>query len=575
MNIEKLLEGAELLSFEGLMSVFRFGISRRANSHEIDALLLLENRLSLGIPDTSRRGSLEDACRFLEALDEAERFQTVLDLIVAASTNTPWPESEFVKELVEVTKTKEIVRFSFTSSMLPCLMHAFAARMVESKTYRMYAIRYAGIENDVPLMALASIFLELPIYVESGPPWNPDPVLDDSEPNNEEPDLEVSLPPEIFTKRQAPHLKESVKSSQLPRAVDRGKFDIESVMLQYLGGSEAPAMVFVSKNFVTSTKQSRLAVRRQLLETRRIIRVAELGPTYSYKYLIEFSKLDNSNDHIHMAAVSGRHEITLADMYTQEHRGSFQNVSIEEIQHAGSTLLPSRFLGKGPVGGDSFVEILMSVQKPAKLRLADLFKVIRPKTIKNDPVGDFDIQEVRAGDISRNGEITGASRKLRVRETLAINLEEQKIKSGDILFAHRSPIGHVAYVTDQDIQNDSIWAAQALMVLRPRVAKSSSSYCDPKVLFMYLLTAKVQASWAEEAVGQRSPAIPIERIERFAIPNNLLANRASQRKAGEECYADQILALFQIHQEQLAKAKELQNLIEGGLKKVWKTAWTA
>ena len=82
-------------------------------------------------------------------------------------------------------------------------------------------------------------------YTEAGPPWAPDMLFDDGEPNAEPPDLEISFPPESFREADAPGLEASIREWKVPRAVDRGGYDLESVMLAYLGDSEAPALAIV------------------------------------------------------------------------------------------------------------------------------------------------------------------------------------------------------------------------------------------------------------------------------------------------------------------------------------------
>lgn len=208
--------------------------------------------------------------------------------------------------------------------------------------------------------------------------------------------------------------------------------------------------------------------------------------------------------------------------------------------------------------------------------------MIRPKTTRKDPVGTFEIQEVRAGNISRNGEIVGSLSRVTVRSTLEGGLEEQVIKPGDILFAHRGAIGRVAYVTESNVQEGKIWASQTLMIFRARKKTSNDRaalYCDPRILFMYLLTSDVQKSWSKVATGDHSPAVPIGQIESFVLPGNLLLpKKPNQRVTGDKstlfsACIDLILSEFQNRQNDLKKLHEVQEGMNDGLARVWDAAW--
>ena len=189
------------------------------------------------------------------------------------------------------------------------------------------------------------------------------------------------------------------------------------------------------------------------MEATRINRVSELTTTTPHQVLIELQPTNGFDEHIKMETSHTIERFIGIHRYGKQLRGKSEVVSIEEIHSAGDTLVPTRFLSKGPVGGRGLSAQFTNLRTPTKFRLADLFEIIRPKTTRDDPVGDFRIQEVRAGDITPNGEISGASRKIFIRETLERGLADQVIKSGDVLFAHRGPIGRVAYVRDTDVQD--------------------------------------------------------------------------------------------------------------------------
>lgn len=173
-------------------------------------------------------------------------------------------------------------------------------------------------------------------------------------------------------------------------------------------------------------------------------------------------------------------------------------------------------------------------------------------------------------------------RRITVRSTLAAGLEEQIIKPGDILFAHRGPVGHVAYVSDADVQGGDMWAGQTLLIFRARkrsASDRSGQYCDPRALFMYMLTPDAQRSWRGLAIGDRSPAIPIGQIESFRLPENLLLpNKPRQTNlpigsARPRNYTEILLAEFQLRQEKLKELGLIQSSLDDGLDRVWKASW--
>ncbi|MEP2878157.1 MAG: hypothetical protein ABJP13_00040 [Sulfitobacter sp.] len=566
-------------SCEGLTRLLRFAIGMRKSDADKAALERLEKRFGLAPYDPQFRGALEDFSRHLDGLEHIQRFDAVCALISDAIGEKEAVEDELVADLLQISQNERILRFSFAPSLLICLQHAHMTQPAHSGC----EVRYAGVGPDKELAAFASLFLNLAVYTESNPPWKPDMLFDDGEPNTEHPDLEISFPPAEFKLIDAPHLEESVRASGLPRAVDRGKYDLESVMLEYLCETEGSALIFTSENFLSSTKQSRLLARQHLLDHFRLRKVTELTTGQPHRFLIEIDPMGQVNEEIQMAvaATSGRPSRTGEGRKLNRRKSAF--IPVSDIRSAGDTLKPSRYLVTGPAGGQNLAEHFNNVFRPAKYRLADLFEIIRPKATKHDPVGTFAIQEVRAGNISANGEITGELRKIVVRSTLAIGLEEQVIKPGDILFAHRGPIGHVTYVTSTDVEDTNIWASQTLLIFRPRRRSSrdrNAMYCDPKVLLMYLLTPAVREVWRKLATGDRSPSIPIGQIESFHLPENLILSKKPKKVGGQaepaspESYTDQILAEYQSRQEQLIRLQDIQASMNDGLVRVWETAWT-
>jgi len=427
-------------------------------------------------------------------------------------------------------------------------------------------------------MACASLFLNLPIYTETGLPWDPDTILDDGDPNFEKPDYEISFPPAVVRLDDAYELEDSIRAQELPRAIDRGKYDIESVTVSHLSSCEWPATIGVTSDFLSSTKQSRLIARQRMLADQRISKVSHLNKAEPPKFFIELAKPGYMNDSINMSQSP--------DLRSPKDKKPFfsnaRDVSYDEIRSAGHSLMPSRYMTKGPAGGNGIVEVIRNEFKEKKFNLSELFEVIRPKETKNAAEGTLEIQELRAGNITPNGEIEGRLRNVSIRATRMPSLDEQVVKAGDILLAHRGSIGHVAYITETDNTNIGLWAGQTLFILRERKLTSSSKskiYCDPRVLFMYLLTPKVHEHWRSILTGDKNPSIPIGEVESLGLPENIVLPTKPRRGIspknvkGASGYVEQVIFDFEKRQAMLLQVRELQKDMDDGLKRVWDTAW--
>lgn len=531
MNIEGIFSEAGLLNNEGLALLFRYGVRKHADKEARQTLKRVEKRFGLKIYLTSHSGLLSDAVLLLKSLDENERFETVCNLILAANVGKVSIDPQLNDDIIQLCRSQDIVRFSFEGSMLICLVYGRALIGTSRMARTVEPIRYAGIGSDVHLMAFASIFLGLPTSVEVGPPWQPDMLFDFDEPIIDLPNLEISFPPAVVYAKDSGHLEDSIRSCKLPRAVDRGKYDVESVMLQYLENSSSAAIAFVSQEFLTTPKLSRYTARNQLLKSSRLRRVTEL--VYSqpktapeFRFAVELNPGDEFLKLIQMTRVQSLLEFRSAR--ARQMRGKNQRVTIDDIALHGKTLLPSRFLGVGPVDADTLSNLYAKMRKPGGTRLADLFEVIRPKTTRHESQGELTIHEVRAGDITEQGEISKASRQICVRETIGPNLASQELRTDDILLAHKGPVGRVAYIDSESASGDQdarLWAAQSILVLRARKqqsAQAGSPTCDPKIMFMYLLSPQIRKHWQEASTNVRSPSLSIANIERLEIIEPLL-----------------------------------------------------
>lgn len=570
-------------SCEGLTRLFRFAVRIRVDDTDRAALRRLEKRFGLLAYEPQFRGGLEDLAKHLDGLERDQRFAAVYGLISGALSVDEKLDAATLEELLHVSKAKRIVRFSFAPFFLLCLRHAYETQPADQAGPYGYVVRYAGIGPDKELMAFACLFLKLAVYTEPNPPWDPDAVFENGEPNSEPPDLEISYPPANFHLQDATQLEESVRKSRLPRAVDRGKYDLESVVLEYLCDAKSSALVFTSELFLASTKQSRLLTRQHLLDLLRIRQVSELTLSQPHQFAIELGDAGREHEVVRMAKTSNFAHLSRASSIDSPVHSKSALIPVEDIRSAGDCLRPGRYLGTGPAGGQDLAARMKNTLSPTKYRLADFFEIIRPKTTKSDPVGTLSIQEARAGNISANGEISGDLRRITVRSTLSAGLEEQIIKPGDILFAHRGPVGHVAYVSDAEVQGGDVWAGQTLLIFRARrrsASDRSGQYCAPRALFMYMLMPDVKSSWRRLAIGDRSPAIPIGQIESFRLPENLLLPNKPRQTAlsigstPPRNYTEILLAEFQLRQNKLKELSLIQSNMNEGLDRVWKASWS-
>ncbi|MEO9844488.1 MAG: restriction endonuclease subunit S [Roseobacter sp.] len=565
----------DLNSFEGLTRLFQFGVGVRDDKNSQTELSLLEERLELSSYTPSTQGALEDTIKYLNSLGYEGRFERACELIAGATDYRSVLNAKHRKTLLEAIDGKDRIRFSFSEMVLPCLRHA---KKKQNSLSENIEIRFSGTGPDTHLMAMAALFLELPVYVETNPPWDPD-ILIDNEPDVKPLDLEVTAPPLEFVASRAPELEQSVRRSRLPRAVDRGKYDLESVMMNYLSSAEPAALAFVSVTFAKAPKQSRLKARQNLIDNLRIRRMTELQHSSSPLIAIETTSSEEISEKIRMVASTSLQDFAIHDYDCPELRGKSENVTRDEIKSAGDTLFPSRYLARGPTGGNSISTAFRNIRTPPKHRLVDLFEIIRPKALKKDAAGDAVVTELRPSDISMRGDLHGTSRVVNVRAGSESNFDNQKLSEGDVVFAHRGPVGRVCYITQEDIAETDLWAAQSLMIFRPRksTSKKPIPYFDPRILYMYLSTPKVQDDWLKLAIGDRSPAIPIGEVERFALPEGLIIDRKLAKSKDGRYDPDssygQLRDAFRERQATLRSVRTLETKLDDDLEKVWDVFW--
>lgn len=300
-------------------------------------------------------------------------------------------------------------------------------------------------------------------------------------------------------------------------------------------------------------------------------------PKQITRFAVELGAADQHYDNVIMKSADRLPQ--QLEFEAREHRGANQTISPGEIENLRGILLPSKYLGDGPTAGKNIKKAFRNRHRPARTRLADLFHVIRPKTTRNDTTGTLLLTEVRAGDITQLGEIAETSRQLLLTDTKKEKLKEQELRLGDILLAHRGPVGRVAYYIPRlgdDGDDLKVWAGQSVMILRARTKSADQigrPACDPRMLFMYLQSPVIQKYWRETATDIRSPSLSIGSIERLEIAEPLLVfkNKSKENVAHNKKFSARqklFLKAFQTRQDNLVKINRIQLRLERDLNRV-------
>ncbi|PZX12825.1 hypothetical protein LX81_03532 [Palleronia aestuarii] len=588
MNLEGILREAGLLTFAGLAGLFRIGLLRRCD--QLSRIFVENTDIRLGVEKFASKtpGVLTDGAVFLDGQSWDNQFEYACDLISLASDDgvtSSWPDRNVAKKFVSPISLDKVTRFSFEPAIHPCLLHARDLAALNLPPHRTpdYPVRYAGIGEDVRLMAFATRFLDLRVYVDTGPPWERSVPFEEDEPSTDDPDIEISFPPNKQQLQDMDHLKASVLAMRVPQSLARGRLDVESVMLRYLSQQSASARIVVSENVLAGRRRSNHTVRSELVEARRIKHITELPLAPANRQPDSRFILDlDTDDHPNASFVVRRSDLLSTwpewTPTIRERRGAVQQVSYDEVRAANGSLAPVRFLSTGPLRGGSIAKIISRGREPERVRLSDVFDVIRPKTTRGEQWGEERVTEVTPSDISDYGEILGTSRKISVREGIFVRLEEQKLRVNDIVLALKGPVGRVGHIPMRAASEErhDWWASQSLVIIRAKrrtAAEAGRPSCDPRLLFMYLLTPLLRNHWRDIATNPRSPTIPLEEIERLALPEGLYKiGTLTDTRSGEEMAAARtaILAEFDTLRNNLLARRELDQQLDDGLAKVCK-----
>ncbi|WP_372991055.1 hypothetical protein [Sulfitobacter sp.] len=438
-----------------------------------------------------------------------------------------WDESE--GDLLEppvfedryVVKWPLSVRFSYAGSVRVCLRYA---RKVQSFN-KNSEVRFAGFAADRPLMQSLSDLLRLGIVVERGLPW---------ERHWHEPAAaEVMMPPSpIQLKTDDPRVGEA---NMGPSSVffSRGRLDLEVLALRdAVENVSCRTIICLSDGTLEKRSKDPSAARSLICRRDRLSAVLHAPKGVLY---------ENAPDAKNVVVVRGTDQfptpVRFADIGVYNNNRSksgsapnwstiplskeskislhrWRDVERAEIATNEYVLIPRRYLLYAP-GPRRIGQHRPDVETA---RLDSLFRIHRPSVVTDDPPETVNFREVSPQDISEDGMVLAASRGLTVSHAKWENLEQQKLRSGDLLFTIKGQVGKVGIFLP-DMFDKPEWepwsASQSLMILRPI---SSEVKIHPEVMFMYLSARAIRTYWQAIAAGNRSKAISIRDLENLRIP---------------------------------------------------------
>ena len=393
MNLIELLRAGDWLNQRSVVDLFRLGHQESEARDRNEAIRILDERSRLTKKRYEPSGVLMDGVKWLATCSYDDRFEHVMDLMRAASSadDAPfWPDRDVAESIADLCGSKLPVIFSFEQALPSCLV--YAKRIKESAQgihgpHPSDAVRFAGLDAEVPMLAYAALYLQLPIRVEPGWPWEDGETIDGDGNPYERPRLAIAMPSTSHKARDDGDMAKSAKRTGLPRMVDRNRIDIESAALFHYSQMDHPSLVFVSADVLSAARQSKWAVRIALRKNQVVRRIVEISKPVCRNlphpvFVIELGGIDNPVSMVSMRKADTIGKGGFLDRSQGEFKGKMQDVSILDIQSSGDNLLPSRYLSKSTRKIIELTDVLKFVRSPEKIRLADVFEVIRPKILQ-------------------------------------------------------------------------------------------------------------------------------------------------------------------------------------------------
>ncbi|WP_299415789.1 hypothetical protein [uncultured Sulfitobacter sp.] len=420
-----------------------------------------------------------------------------------------------------VLKWPSSVRFSYAGSVRVCLQYSRSVKLLNKDT----EIRFAGFAADRPLMQSLSDLFGLDITVERGLPW---------ERNwSEAAATEIMMPPSpIQLETDDPRVGEA---NMGPSSVffSRGRLDLEVLALRdAVENVSCRTIICLSDGTLEKRSKDPSAARSLICRKDRLSAVLHAPKGVLY---------ENAPDAKNVVVVRGTDQfptpVRFADIGVYSNNRSksgsapnwstiplskeskislhrWRDVERAEIATNEYVLIPRRYLLYAP-GPRRIGQHRPDVETA---RLDSLFRIHRPSVVTDDPPETVNFREVSPQDISEDGMVLAASRGLTVGQAKWESLEQQKLRSGDLLFTIKGQVGKVGIFLPEvfDKPEWEPWSAsQSLMILRPI---SSEVKIHPEVMFMYLSARAVRTYWQAIAAGNRSKAISIRDLENLRVP---------------------------------------------------------
>ena len=587
MDIVRALASVGHSGIADLTAFFRHGAARSEPGSEL--VSELDERLGADSLQVLSEGLFSDLHEHLEGLSPKNRLHAVIAIVestLAEDGERLWMSADAAKMLANICEKRRGVIFSFDGALHPCLLAAEQRRARPGPRRSTWPIRFAGSPPVARLVGAIAAFLDLPIWVYAGPPWQKE-ALREYEPEEHSPDFAIAVPIGDTSFDDDERFVQSARRTRLTRAAVNGRLEPESLTVFTHPGAEPEGLIFVSRNFCSSTGQAKRMARREAVDSGALRAAIALGsPIFSRSKedvcILRMSPTGKSRSTIAMSVATSLDRAGLTRKKLLPVSGSTQKVPVERIKATRFDLHPLRYLsvdahrdrgaGIGPLGG---------ALSPRKIRIADLFEVTRPAVVRQDRNGTVPILQIGAKDIGPYGQKLGSARTLTLEETRVTRIEGQKLRAGDVVIAIRTRVGRMAIfgVGDEDMSDlyggQDIYAGQDFAVLR-RLKRGAADgpglTCDPRLMFMHMSARDTQRELQMRASENRN-VIPIVEIERLALPEELVEghdvprNENVPEEKAREIRAG-ILEAFGERMQHIRKLGEIEAEMAGRLNEV-------
>lgn len=431
------------------------------------------------------------------------------------------------EQLLGLIDGAESVRFSFSSSLLLCLI--YARRLVsEGKSPRLTFCSFLKHECQFMEDAAEVLDLEDIITVECQFPW--------SRQSLSEAAVEVIMPPFGMDIRDI----ETVPARTLALlGIGEGRMaraQGETISIaDALENTRGRVIIAVSEGELFRMVGAEPVARRALIESGRLRAVLGvpsgmmfantfiktslivMSPSLSPSKEVRF--IDLGHKSLARKGRRGRSEVLQGVSWKDAisspapaDRTLARDVAQEEIGENNFVLVSDRYLN---IGTREQINDLLAQSDVAPLE--DIVELVRSVTIPADNDGEYTLLECAPGDVNERGYVGEPKREITVDRAMYNKAFNQQLRPGDVLLSIKGTIGVVALVPDEvpGEGESRIWTAgQSMMILRPKKRIKMSSLA----LYEYLSNETVQDFIKSIAGGAAIQTIAMKDLKGFAIP---------------------------------------------------------